>query len=186
MRFKTKEEKNLKTLIDFIKHLEGFRREPYICSGGKWTIGYGRTEGVNKYSPATTPVQEEGFIKEYLDRVVDPLLNCYPLTDNQLIGLSSFIYNIGEKNWRSSGSFRILKSAESKDKLTEQNIEDISKNMLKWLYAGRNKTPILLNRRIREVHFLKAQNGTYPSPYITVKECKEFEYLQSKLPKQDR
>jgi lysozyme len=178
-----KEEKSLKTLIDFIKHLEGFRSEPYICPGGKWTIGYGRTKGVNKYSLTTTPVQEEGFIKEYLDNVVAPLLNNYPLNDNQLIGLSSFIYNIGGKNWKSTGSFLILESEILSEKLADRSIRGISENMLKWIYAGRNKTPILLNRRIREVHFFKAQDGTHPSPHITVKECKEFEYLQSKLPK---
>jgi len=30
-------------LVEMIKHFEGFRKHPYRCSAGVWTIGYGTT-----------------------------------------------------------------------------------------------------------------------------------------------
>ena len=40
-------------ITKFIMKWEGFRARPYICSGGKLTIGYGRTDFVQLHEVTT-------------------------------------------------------------------------------------------------------------------------------------
>ena len=52
--------------IDLIKKWEGFRSDPYICSGGVWTIGFGATRLLDgrPIQKDTPPVTEQVVSKK--------------------------------------------------------------------------------------------------------------------------
>lgn len=89
--------KTSKTGIALIKHFESFRPSPYLCDGGKWTIGWGHTKGVTKDTKAITLAEGEVLLAEDLiefeDAVTD--LVVVPLDQHQFDALVSFAFNVG-------------------------------------------------------------------------------------------
>ena len=82
--------------IDLIKRFEGCSLTAYKCPAGRWTIGYGHTNGVEK-GQKITKKQAESFLKEDIEFYEDGV-NKYvsaPLTQNQFDALVSFTYNVG-------------------------------------------------------------------------------------------
>ena len=82
--------------IDLIKRFEGCSLTAYKCPAGRWTIGYGHTNGVEK-GQKITKKQAESFLKEDIELYEDGV-NKYvsaPLTQNQFDALVSFTYNVG-------------------------------------------------------------------------------------------
>ena len=83
--------------IDLIKHFESFRPSPYLCDGGKWTIGWGHTKGVTKDTKPITMAEGEALLAEDLvefeDAVTD--LVVVPLEQHQFDALVSFCFNVG-------------------------------------------------------------------------------------------
>jgi lysozyme len=96
--------------IKIVKHFEGLHElrndglvESYLCPAGKWTIGYGRTTGISR-GMTITQDQAEAFLLEdlieygnYVNRYVR-----VPLTQAQFDALTSFVYNLGPANFKSS------------------------------------------------------------------------------------
>ena len=89
-----------------IQRFEGCRLTAYLCPAGKWTIGFGHTEGVKK---GDTITQEEAYrlldedLQVYgfaVDKAVDVTLN-----DNQIDALVSLCYNIGVNAFSQSCKF---------------------------------------------------------------------------------
>lgn len=50
-------------LLKQLKRHEGFRSQPYRCSAGVWTIGFGHTLGVTSTSPEVTREQAEDMLE---------------------------------------------------------------------------------------------------------------------------
>jgi lysozyme len=140
-----------KETLDLIKEYEGLKLQPYICSAGKATIGYGNTyyeDGfpVKISDPPITKNQAELLFLTLIDQFKAKItkLIIQDLTDNQFGALLSFAYNVGIGNFRRS---TLLKKV-------NVNPEDpsIADEFLKWNKAGGKILNGLKRRRRAEVN----------------------------------
>ena len=77
--------------INLIKRFEGCRLTSYKCPSGKWTIGYGHTNGV-KQGQKITKIKAEEYLKNDLkafENAVEKMVKV-PLNQNQFDALVSF------------------------------------------------------------------------------------------------
>lgn len=152
-----KEEKFLTHAYKFIKEQEGEKLNAYYCSAGKVTIGVGVTGkyqdgALIKITDKLPNVQasKDLFFWFLKTRCLPELPQTVDLNDNQKIALCSFIFNLGEGNWRSS----TLK----KKVISNPNDKSIRSEFLKWIYFTNPKTKVkeVLNglklRREREAN----------------------------------
>lgn len=102
-----------KAALDLIKEYEGFRDEAYKDLVGRWTIGYGTTEGVTSGLKINVSLAEKllEFDVETLAQKIEKLIRV-PITQNQFDALVSFTYNLGLENFTSS---TLLKKLNAKD-----------------------------------------------------------------------
>jgi lysozyme len=89
-------DKILNKAVDFIAKEEGLRLDAYLCSAGVPTIGYGTTKDV-KMGNKCTKKEAEQWLKEYIEKDLIFLnsLAPYIFTQNQIVALLSFFYNMG-------------------------------------------------------------------------------------------
>lgn len=133
--------------IKFIKKEEGLRLEAYKCEAGKWTIGYGHTEGVKEGDTITLYKAKQLLLKDL--ESVEKVLNTLELNQNQYDALCSFVFNIGLGNFMSSTIRKFL--IEKKYDLAETQFQ-------RWKYVTKYfnniKTKVesrgLIARRARE------------------------------------
>lgn len=81
----------------------------YRCPAGKWTIGYGHTKGVRSGMKASVS-DCQAFLKADLEEAgvaVKRLVNV-PLSQSQYDALVSFVFNLGEGNFKSSTLLKVL------------------------------------------------------------------------------
>lgn len=85
-----------------IKEFEGLRLEAYRCPAGVLTIGYGHTAGV-KPGQTVTPEEAGQLLRQDL-ATAEQVVNreCRALTQPQFDALVSFVFNVGEGNFRRS------------------------------------------------------------------------------------
>jgi lysozyme len=117
--------------INLVKKFEGLHRvqpdgmvSAYRCPAGKYTCGWGATRGVRSGTKWT---------KEYCDmRLVEDLADHskaikkyvqVPLSQGQFDALTSFVFNLGEGNFRSS---TLLK------KLNKGLYDDVPEQIMRW------------------------------------------------------
>lgn len=119
--------------IEFIKQLEGFRALPYQCSAGKWTIGYGHTEGVTKDTKEVNLIDAENLLLEDIEEVEETLNHCVALelSQNEFNALASLVFNIGKTKFLYS---TLIRKLNAHDKL------GASKEFLKWVYERNPET----------------------------------------------
>jgi len=104
--------------IDLIKQWEGFEEKPYDDIAGHKTIGYGTllTPGHPLWGvPFISESVASGWLRKHVNEKIDPVISRLvkvPLTQNQYDAISSFIYNLGEGNFKSS---TLLKKLNAKD-----------------------------------------------------------------------
>lgn len=87
--------------LDLIKRYEqgpggGVALESYLCSGGKWTIGWGHTKGV-RFDQHATEDQCRQFLLDdtaEAEAAVNRLVKV-PLAQHQFDALAVFVFNIG-------------------------------------------------------------------------------------------
>ena len=65
-----------------------------------------------------------------------------PVTDNQLLALASFTYNVGENAFSGSTLLKLLNNGTNKDVVAQQ--------FDRWVNAGGKPNPGLMNRRSAE------------------------------------
>lgn len=93
--------KHVRVAMNLIKKYEGFRAEPYRCSAGVLTIGYGETDpaivdrGYISESDALSLLRERVVM---ISNEIDGKINM-DLTDHQRAALISFYYNLGPGNF---------------------------------------------------------------------------------------
>ena len=88
--------------VNLIKEFETLRLESYRCPAGIWTIGYGHTKDV-KAGESITEGRAEILLREDLkwsENVVNR--ECPGLNQNQFDALVSFVYDVGEGNFKKS------------------------------------------------------------------------------------
>ena len=131
--------------IDLIKEFEGYSERVYMCAGGKYTIGYGHTRGV-EVGDTCTQEQAEKYLREDVreaEETVEVLITV-PLTQNQFDALVSLVYNIGSGNFYDSTIRRVINC-----KVADR--EEYRKAWMMWV-KSRNKVLKGLVRR-REAEF---------------------------------
>lgn len=137
----------MKTGIDIVKEFEGCRLTAYLCPADKWTIGYGATfyengVPVRQGDTITQERAEELLSKLYIDfeSKVKPLV-LVEINENQLGALTSFAYNVGIANLKSSTLLR---------KLNSGDYEGAQLEFGKWIYSNKVVLNGLVRRREAE------------------------------------
>ena len=128
--------------IDLVKFFEGFEPKAYLCPANVWTIGYGRTKNVKEGDELTEPQAERDLFEE-LDEFAEQVLNRVKvdLEQNELDALTSWTYNLGVGNLRSS---ILLKKLNSGDK------NSVPSEMVRWNKAAGKVLAGLTRRREAE------------------------------------
>lgn len=135
--------------LKFIEEMEGFSPTPYQCQAGKWTIGFGHTQGVGPNDLPQTREQAETQLLLDLGEFEDDVLDMVSieLTDNELTALVSFALNEGAHRLQKSDLLR---------KVNDGDIIGASKEFSKYCYYHDPKTGSLVvstglaSRRSRE------------------------------------
>ncbi len=133
---------------DLIKFYEGCKLVAYKCSAAKDTIGYGNTfyENGTPVKPGDKITQEranelfEIIAKDFADKVT-PLIKS-AVTPNQFAAITSFAYNAGIGNLKSS---TLLKKVNA-----NPNDPTIDLEFKKWNRAGGKELAGLTKRRASE------------------------------------
>ena len=130
--------------IDLIKTFEGCKLFAYRDSVGIPTIGYGHTKDV-KMGMSITQKQAEEFLKGDI-KPVERLLNGMGINyaQNQFNALTSWIFNLGEGNFKKSTMYKNIVAGKSDVEITDQ--------MVKWVNAGGRPLLGLKKRRVAEAN----------------------------------
>lgn len=122
--------------IDLIKHFEGLRLTPYLCSANVPTIGYGSTfyedgRRVTLQDPPITRERSEALLQFTLNRDfvpstlrLCPVLVAHP---NKLGAIVSFVYNLGAGR---------LQSSTLRRKINAELWEEAADQLLLWNKGG--------------------------------------------------
>lgn len=120
-----------------IKEFEGYRSEAYLCSAGKWTVGWGTTMiGDRPVYPGLTVSEREA--EEYLRRDMEACIQValaiearalkkalrHPLTEAQLAALTSWAYNVGLSGALNSGAVS--------GRIAAGDLEGAANGLLEW------------------------------------------------------
>lgn len=127
---------------DLIKSFEGRRLKAYLCSGGKWSIGYGSTFDVHQGMSITELEADARFVIDTarFERAVQKAVKV-PLNDNQYAALVSFAYNVGAHNFERSTLLRLLNTGD---------YEAVGPQLARWVNAGGQQLRGLVRRRKAE------------------------------------
>jgi lysozyme len=117
--------------LNLVKKFEGLHKvtkegdvRAYRCPAGKWTIGYGHTRGVKSGMRVSVPKCTEMLIADLHEagNVVRRYVNV-PLSQNQYDALVSFVFNLGEGNFKSS---TLLK------RLNQGKYDEVPAQIIRW------------------------------------------------------
>lgn len=138
-----------KKCLDIIKEFEGFMAKPYICSGGKATIGYGSTfykdgKKVTMKDKEITVAEAESLLEFQVNKFAEGVLKSVskPLTQNQFDALVSFCYNVGLGNFRISTMRKLINENPNNPKIAD--------NFMLWTLANGKRLNGLVRRRQAE------------------------------------
>ena len=109
--------------IELVKHFEGFESAAYLCPANVWTIGYGRTKNV-KEGDVITEIQAERDLLEELEEFGEQVLSVVDveLNQNEFDALTSWTYNLGVGNLRSSTLLKKLNAGDKNFSSTKSNV----------------------------------------------------------------
>ena len=137
--------------LEIVRHFEGCRLEPYVCSGGHATIGFGAIyaadgQRVTMLHPAITEECAEELLRRDVNisyRAVERLTQPYTedLTRNQKSALASLVFNIGSGNFRASAV---------RSNIVRGEIENAGRQIWQWRRAGGRIMRGLVRRRAEE------------------------------------
>ena len=139
--------------IDLIKKFEGCKLYAYRDSVGVATIGYGHIKGV-KMGMSITQQQAETFLKEDI-KPVETFLNGMGInyTQGQFDALTSWVFNLGQGNFKSSTMYKYIVARKSDLEITDQ--------MVKWHNAGGKPLIGLKKRRCDEANMFLGRDVYY-------------------------
>ena len=135
-------------LFNVISSLEGFIAVP-IWDYMQYSVGYGSGYNWDQKRPVIkTDIIDKATAKKWLlleakdkyEFVMNKVR--VPVTDNQLLAMASFTYNVGEDAFAKSTLLRLLNEGQNKD--------IVAKQFDRWVYAGGKVSPGLVKRRNAE------------------------------------
>jgi lysozyme len=139
--------------LRLIKEFEGLRLESYKCPAGVWTIGWGHTKGVRPNEVIDVMRANDLLIEDIapIERELNNLgIN---FRQEQFDALTSWIFNLGIKNfWNSTMLLRIKMNASD---------EEITDQIVKWINAGGKPLVGLKKRRIAEANMFLGYERYY-------------------------
>jgi len=143
--------------IELIKQFEGCRLKAYQDSVGVWTIGYGHTESVKEGMEISQHqadimlgsdlVKYANYINEYVTVSLNP---------NQFDALTSWVYNLGPGNLKSSTMLKVL---------NEGNYDDVPFQIKRWNKAGGKVLKGLVRRREAEAELFATGDDWIGTPF---------------------
>ena len=143
--------------IELIKQFEGCRLKAYQDSVGVWTIGYGHTESVEEGMEISQHqadimlgsdlVKYANYINEYVTVSLNP---------NQFDALTSWVYNLGPGNLKSSTMLKVL---------NEGNYDDVPFQIKRWNKAGGKVLKGLVRRREAEAELFATGDDWIGTPF---------------------
>lgn len=139
--------------INLIKQFEGCKLKAYKCPAGRWTIGYGHTNGV-KSGQTITQAKAEEYLKNDLviyEKGVENVVKV-KLNQNQFDALVSFSYNVGLGALRTS---TLMKKLNAKDYTGAAN------EFPRWNKSNGKVLSGLTRRRAAEQKLFKTSCETY-------------------------
>lgn len=145
-------------LLNFLKEYESKRLAPYFATDyerkiGKQTIGYGHVILPNEnFGKGITDAQAEKLFVDDVNKYSEPIYKYVKvdLSQNQFDALVSFVFNIGETNFRKS---TLLK------KLNAGDYDEAANQFMRWAFQDGKPIAGLYNRRYSEVRIFK--HGIY-------------------------
>ena len=130
-------------LIEKLKEFEGFRRDAYRDVAGVLTIGYGHTGRDIREGDRITPYWgEQLLLLDLKDAEVAVRRLKVAHTQGQFDALVSFTFNLGIGQLKRSTLLKTIRNGGSKTQ--------IKREFNRWVYAGGQKQPGLVKRRIWE------------------------------------
>ena len=143
--------------IELIKQFEGCRLKAYQDSVDVWTIGYGHTEGVYEGMEISQHqadimlgsdlVKYANYINEYVTVSLNP---------NQFDALTSWVYNLGPGNLKSSTMLKVL---------NEGSYDDVPFQIKRWNKAGGKVLKGLVRRREAEAELFATGDDWIGTPF---------------------
>lgn len=129
--------------LDLIKAHEGCKLIAYQDVAGIWTCGWGATGlNINSDTIWTQEIADERLKSDVLNALNAVKRNAkVSLTDKQLGALTSFVFNLGEGNFKSSTLLTLL---------NQSDFIGAAEQLPKWCRAGGRKVKGLLIRRFNE------------------------------------
>lgn len=156
--------------VALIKEFEGYQKNPYKDPVGLWTVGYGHLCGGGKdsscsdtgFSYPLTEATATALLKKDLPNYTTCLrdnLNAskVKLNQNQWAALTSFVFNLGCGNFRSSSLMTRLNNGEAPNTVIAQELP-------KWNKAGGSVLAGLTRRRAAEVTLAKTATTAQAFP----------------------
>lgn len=130
--------------VSLVAEFEGFSSKPYRDPVGIWTIGYGETKGITANTKPWTREYAAKQLRERLNRDYMPaVIAANPkLTQNQLDGFTSFVYNVGPGG--------VASNAKVGRALRAGNVRAAADAILEWDKAGGRRLAGLTRRRRAE------------------------------------
>lgn len=130
---------------DLIKKWEGLRLQSYQDTGGVWTIGWGHT-GTARPNQSISKAEAQRLFESdiaWAEKAVDTRVTV-PLNQNQFDALVSFVFNVGESQFKRSTLLRVL---------NQGDYQEAADQFLRWVYDNGEFIQGLKNRRVHERQF---------------------------------
>lgn len=129
---------------NLIKEAEGLRLEAYLCPAKVPTIGWGHTKGVQLGQHITVQQAEDMLVDDIAP--IERLLNGLKINfrQEQFDALVSWIFSLGEGKFKGSTMYKRI-IANAKD-------EEITDQLVKWIYSDGRPLPGLIKRRVAEAN----------------------------------
>ncbi|MCH3994165.1 MAG: lysozyme [Prevotella sp.] len=126
-------------LLDHIRQSEELRTSAYKDIAGVWTIGYGHTKGVRRGDKISKKEAEQLLQEDLLP--VEGFIRTIPQikTQGQFDALVDFAFNLGIKKLKSSTLLKKIRKG--------AKVEDIQRQIMRWIYAAGKVQKGLITRR---------------------------------------
>lgn len=129
---------------NIIKEFEGLRLDAYRCPAGVPTIGWGHTKGVKMGQKITIQQAEDMLVEDIAP--CERILNALGINfrQEQFDALASWLFNLGETNFKGSTLLKRI-AADASD-------EDITDQIIRWDKAAGRPMTGLMRRRCMEAN----------------------------------